>query len=195
MRWQGLHPFAAIVRAADGAEPPVVPYHDLRTLTGREARDPDLPAAAQLSREELARRERGGADVGVSDLLVELGVDAAHTLNHPGNPLLVALARRVQEALGVPVDAEDPGRVLLGGVRAPLEPDALRALGLPAEQARAHWLVGGTAVPQESVRTAQAAWYAGRPDVVAEGRARHADRFPLLGLCAPIGSAGAALRP
>ena len=28
VRWQGLHPFAAIVRAADGAEPPVVPVAD-----------------------------------------------------------------------------------------------------------------------------------------------------------------------
>lgn len=182
VRWQGLHPFQAIVRAPDGAEPPVVPYHDLRTLTGREPSAPDLTGAWHLSLAELARRERAGADVAVSDLLVELGAEAAHTLNHPGNPLLVALARRLQDALGCPADAADPGRVLLGGVRAPVEPAALVALGLPAGRARSDWTVAGATVGADDVVRAQTAWYATRPDVVAVGRARHAERLAVLGL-------------
>lgn len=182
VRWTGLHPFQAIVRADDGAEPPVVPYHDLRTLTGREPVDPDLPAAAEHSRAELARREQRDTDVGVSDVLIGLGIAAAHTLNHPGNALLIALAQRVQHSLGQPADATDPGRELLGGVRAPLEPDALAALGLDPTQARDHWLVGGQAIAAQEVLVAQRAWYATRPDVVAGGRTRHAERLAVLGL-------------
>ncbi len=82
----------------------------------------------------------------VSDLLPSFGVDAVHVLNHPGNGVLVALARRVQEALGVPVDAPEPERVLLGGIRAPLERGVLEALGLDVALAREHWLVGGEPV-------------------------------------------------
>lgn len=178
VRWQGLHPWQAIVRAADGAEPPVVPYHDLRTLTGRVPQDADLLAAARDSTAELVRRE-ATCDVVVSDLLA--GADAVHTLNHPGNRVLIELARRVQSHVGAPAAAADPGRVLLGGVRAPLEPVVLDALGLDAAPQQ-HWLVAGRHVPPGEVVAAQSAWYATRPDVVAEGMRRYAGRLPVLGL-------------
>ena len=178
VRWQGLHPWQAIVRAADGAEPPVVPYHDLRTLTGRVPHDADLVAAARDSTAELVRRE-AACDVVVSDLLA--GADAVHTLNHPGNRVLIELARRVQSHVGAPADAADPGRVLLGGVRAPLEPAVLEALGLDAAPQQ-HWLVASRHVPPGEVVAAQSAWYAARPDVVAEGMRRYAGRLPVLGL-------------
>jgi hypothetical protein len=170
------------VRLPDGAEPPVVPYHDLRTLTGRSPVRPDLAAAAEQSRAELARREQRDTDVGVSDLLLDLGLEAVHVLNHPGNALLRALAHRVQQALGCRPDAPDPGRVLLGGIRAPLEPAALTALGLPVSAARSSWLVHGEQVPPERVERAQRAWYAERPDAVAAGLARHGPRLAALGL-------------
>jgi len=182
VRDMAVHPWQAIVRVPDGAEPPVVPYHDLRTLTGRSPVDADLPAAAAASRAELARREARDCDVAVSDLLPSFGVDAVHVLNHPGNGVLVALARRVQAALGVPVDAADPGRALLGGIRAPLERIVLEALGLDVAQTRWHWLVGGEPLAASTVVAAQRAWYATRPDVVEEGLRRYADRLPLLGL-------------
>ena len=182
VRWAGLHPFQAIVRAADGAEPPVVPYHDLRTLTGRSPACPDLVGAAEQSLAELARREQRDTDIAVSDLLVGLGAGAAYTLNHPGNALLLALAGRVQQALDRPADAADPGRVLLGGVRTPLEPAALAALGVPVELARDHWLIGGEPVSADVVQQAQSAWYAARPDVVQAGLARYPERLALLGL-------------
>lgn len=182
VRDMAVHPWQAIVRVPDGAEPPVVPYHDLRTLTGLVPVDADLPAAAAASRAELARREARDCDVAVSDLLPSFGVDAVHVLNHPGNGVLVALARRVQEALGVPVDASDPGRALLGGTRAPLERRVLEALGLDLARTREHWLVAGEPLAAAAVEQAQRAWYATRPDVVAEGLRRYADRLPLLGL-------------
>lgn len=105
-----------------------------------------------------------------------------HTRNHPGNELLVGLARRVQPSLGAPPDAADPGRILLSGVRAPLEPAVLRALGLDRAAARDDWAVGGAPVLATTVVDAQRAWYATRPDVVAAGRERYAARLPLLGL-------------
>lgn len=181
VRYSGLHPWQAIVRVPDGAEPPVVPYHDLRTLTGREPGAVDLVAVAQASVDELSRRERRDTDVVVSDLLVGLGADAVHVLNHPGNGLLIGLARRIQAALGRPVDAQDPGRELLGGIRAPLEPRVLDALGLDAAP-REHWLVDGEPLPAEEVAAAHRAFYAARPDVVAAGLARHGPRLASLGL-------------
>ena len=86
------------------------------------------------------------------------------------------------EAVGALPDADEPGRALLGGVRAPLERCVLEALGLDPSLAREHWLVGGVEVPAAEVVSAQRAWYDRRPDVVAEGLRRHAERLPLLGL-------------
>lgn len=189
VRYAGLHPWTVIVRhpVDMAAVPPVVPYHDLRTLTAAAglppAPRPDAAAlreAAELSVSELAERERA-TDVGVADLLLGLGTDAAHTLNHPGNPVLIALARRVQAAVGLPADADDPGRALLGGVRAPLDPDVLDALGLDAEP-RDHWLVDGAPVDDGQVRAAQLAWYADHPQWVAAGLERHARRLRILSM-------------
>ncbi|QJY44581.1 WcbI family polysaccharide biosynthesis putative acetyltransferase [Pseudonocardia broussonetiae] len=189
VRYAGLHPWTVIVRHPldMAAVPPVVPYHDLRTLTAAAglppAPRPDaaaLRAAAALSVAELAAREEA-TDVGVADLLAGFGTDAAHTLNHPGNPVLIALARRVQAAVGLPPDADDPGRALLGGVRAPLDPDVLDALGLDAEP-RAHWLVDGVPVDDGQVRAAQRDWYSAHPEWVAAGLERHAPRREILAM-------------
>src|ERR1700761_5821746 len=75
IRYTGLHPYSAIVRHPQdmSAVPPVVPYHDLRTLSAAAGRrgplvNPTtyaLRALAQDSARELARRERR-TDVGVS---------------------------------------------------------------------------------------------------------------------------------
>ena len=190
VRFTGLHPWSAIVRHPSDRSvvPPVVPYHDLRTLaiaaggTDRGYPSPDrLRAVGVDSAAELARRERRFTDVGVSDLLVGLGVAAAHTLNHPGNPVLVELARRVQQAVGAPSDATDPGCPLLGGIRAPLEEPLLTALGLDVAP-RPHWLLDGRPVADQRVRHAQLAWYRDHPAWVDSGLHRHADRMRLLGL-------------
>lgn len=197
VRFTGLHPYSAIVRHPSdrSAVPPVVPYHDLRTLAYAAGGDLDCPpaGAAQLraagndSVDELARRERLHTDVGVSDLLLGLGVDAVHTVNHPGNKLLVALARRVQAAVGSPADAEDPGRELLGGIRAPLETSVVEALGLDNEP-RPDWLVGDEVVSVERVRDAQLGWYLRHPAWVDAGLRRHAHRMRRLGLGIGLGA-------
>lgn len=188
VRYAGLHPWTVIVRHPRdmAAVPPVVPYHDLRTLTAAAGLHPAPPpgatvlrAAAALTVAELAQRERT-TDVGVSDLLTGLGVEAAHTLNHPGNPVLIALARRLQAALGLPADATDPGRALLGGIRAPLDAAVLDALGLAAPP-RPYWVVDGAPVDDADVRAAQRDWYAAHPQWVAAGLERHARRLELLG--------------
>jgi hypothetical protein len=199
LRYLGLHPYQAIVRHPSDptAVPAGVPYHDLRIIAA--ARD-GVPTATAIERAgavtagpqalrtvgevslaELARREQS-CDVGVSDVVPGLGPDAVHTVNHPGNPLLIALARRVQAALGVPVEATDPGRVMLGGIRAPLQPTVLAALGLGSGAAREHWLVDGAAVPVADLVPEQLRWYAAHPQFVAAGLTRHADRVGLLGL-------------
>lgn len=199
VRFTGLHPYSAIVRHPSdrSAVPPVVPYHDLRTLAaaaGRVRSADDVPGvpAERLrvigidSVAELARRERLHTDVGVSDLLIGYGLDAAHTLNHPGNRVLVALARRIQQAVGAPVDAVDPGREMLGGIKAPLEEPVLRAWGLEPQGvdvvARPDWLVDGVPVTVDTVRQAQLEWYASHPDWVEAGLRRHAQPMRLLGL-------------
>ncbi|HTK62799.1 MAG TPA: WcbI family polysaccharide biosynthesis putative acetyltransferase [Pseudonocardia sp.] len=194
IRFTGLHPYSAIVRHPSdrSAVPPVVPYHDLRTLAVAAGRlretdeipevEPDrLREVGADAVDELARRERLYTDVGVSDLLIGYGVDAAHTLNHPGNSVLVALARRVQEAVGAPADAVDPGRELLGGIRAPLERPVLEAWGLDAP-GRPEWLVDGVPIPVDVVRRAQLEWYSSHPDWVEAGLQRHAKRLCTLGL-------------
>jgi hypothetical protein len=201
LRWPvirigALHPYQVIVRhpCDRSLDPPLVAYHDLRTVVAAAAPGElgplppaDAPAqayrdAATASVAELARRESAQCDVRVSDALAAAGAGAAHTVNHPGNPVLTALAQRVQAALGEPVDVGDPGRDLLGGVRAPLEPAVLAALGLGTGAARATWLVGGEPVDAQHVHRVQGAFYRADPGWLDAAQARHGERMALLGL-------------
>lgn len=83
--------------------------HRERPLTVRAVR-----AVADLSLDELRQREEAYGTMLESDLISSAGVDAAHTLNHPGNSVLIGVARRVQASLGLSPTAAEPGRVLLG---------------------------------------------------------------------------------
>ncbi|WP_345427127.1 WcbI family polysaccharide biosynthesis putative acetyltransferase [Pseudonocardia xishanensis] len=190
IRHPALHPWSAIVRHPrdPAVVPPVVPYHDLRVLAeaaGLAVDHEPGPAALREVGErgiaELARREARDADVGVSDLLTGLGAVAAHTLNHPGNPVLVALARRLQAAVGAPADAADPGRELLGGIRAPLDAAVVAAWGLDAEP-RPDWEVHGEPVSHRTLRAAHLRWYADHPEWLAAGLTRHGDALRILGV-------------
>jgi hypothetical protein len=195
VRYTGLHPWQAIVRHPGdrSRNPPVVPYHDLRTVAaalrpGALAPLGSFPAPPAGLREveaasvaELARREAAGTDVGVSDVLTGLGAAAAHTVNHPGNAVLRVLAERVQAALGLTAGTTDPGRHLLGGVRAPLEPAVLAARGL-AGPGRADWVVGGEPVAAEHVHAVQARAYRDDPGWLSAATARHAATMDVLGL-------------
>ena len=192
IRYAGLFPFQAIVRAAGVGDPPVVPYHDLRTLaeaaTGaRPASGAEASAYCEVARQsvaELARREQRHEAVVVSDLLGPAGAGAVHTVNHPGNEVLRGLARRVLDRLGRDLDVPDPGRTLLDSVRTPLQAEVLEALGLDVAAARGHWLVGGDVVEDGAVREAQLRFYAEHPQLVAAGLERHGDTLALLGLVA-----------
>jgi hypothetical protein len=158
----------------------VVPYHDLRALASASGQPifgrPSAAAYREIAARSLAeldRRERGSCDLGVSDLLTGLGAGAVHTVNHPANGLLIALARRLQAAAGAPADAADPGRELLGGIRAPLDAEVLDALGLDAAP-RPDWCVDGRPVPVATVIDRQIAWYRSHPGWVTAGLERYA---------------------
>jgi hypothetical protein len=195
LRYAGLYPFQVIVRhpADRSVVPPGVPYHDLRTLVaaaeGRDADDPwdvevspaALSAVAELSRAELFRRERRDTDVGVSDVLTRHGADAAHTINHPGNPVLADLAARILANLGLRHAVEPLDHTLLGSVYAPLEQRVLDALGIDAP-ARTDWLVEGKPLRANDVHAVQLQWYRANPDYLTLAAQRHAAVLDLLGL-------------
>lgn len=193
-----LHPFQALVRVPTVGDPPVVPYHDLRTLAlaasiygSRTAaapvgRPPVLPdgvrEVARRSQQELRRREGEHGTLAAHDLLETAGARASHTLNHPGNPVLVGLAQRVLDALEDGSTAADPGRTLLRSVIAPLDAAVLDALGLDTSYARAGWQVDGEPVSDEDVVEEQLRWYGHHPEVVRAGLQRHAAQLEVLGL-------------
>ncbi len=195
VRYAGLHPFQIIVRhpSAPSAVPAGVPYHDLRTVLAVHHRrkeyerwdvdvaDENLRAAADLSRCELVRRERRDTDVAISDALVPAGRHAAHTINHPGNVVLVELARRILTAAGIDCPVREPDHDLLGSVRAPLDPRVLRALGLEGP-ATAHWVKDGAEHGADDVHRTHMCWYAEHPEFISAALTRHAERLHALGL-------------
>jgi hypothetical protein len=194
IRYGGLFPFQVIVRhpANPAAVPAGVPYHDLRTVlavmsghTRFDEWDVDVEperirAAAQWSVDQLATRERRHCDIGISDVLIGLGADAAHTINHPGNAVLLALGGRVLEALGAsaPLSLQ---RELLGNIRAPLEDRVIDALGLEAP-ARSCWAIDGASMTEEDVYERQMRWYVDHPEFIDAALNRYGELVAILGL-------------
>lgn len=195
IRYAGLYPFQVIVRhpADRSVTPPVVPYHDLRTLVaardGLGVGDPwdvevgaeAIRAVAEASVAELARREARDTDVGVSDVLLRHGADAAHTINHPGNPVLVDLASRILALRDVAATPAAPPRPLLSSVYAPLEERVLRAHGISALP-RDQWRVDDDEITPQQVHEAQLRWYRDNPDYIDLAVERHGPVMELLGL-------------
>lgn len=192
VRCSAYQPFQAIVRDPRDVsrDPPVVPYHDLRTLAsarrGEDLLSADVSAEAcsvigEASKAELRRRERAQCDVGISDIFDRPELGDMFTINHPGNRVLVKLAQRIQQAIGRPADAVDPGRNLLGELTAPVPAPALAALGLPGPAAR-NWKVRGRDIPSAEIHQVQWQWYRDNPWVVDAGYARHRDTLKTLGL-------------
>ncbi|HET7799605.1 MAG TPA: WcbI family polysaccharide biosynthesis putative acetyltransferase [Humibacillus xanthopallidus] len=188
--YAGLHPWQIVHHDAEAGDPPIVPYHDARTVLraagGELATDARAAAAvSSWSIDELRRREKAAGAVPVSDLVLSAGAGAMRTINHPANPVLVALARRLQEVLGLTATAVDPGRRLLDVLHAPVSADVLDELGLDPAAAREDWLVSGEAVPAHEVEHAQLAWLVDRPRVVADIVRRHRPQLDLLAGRAP----------
>lgn len=190
IRFAGLYPWQAIVRPPrdPSADPPIVPYHDLRTLaaaagSATPARpSPDaLRAITAASLDELRSREERHRTVQISDAFAHPSFAHMRTINHPGNPVLEVLAARVHDRLGLDGATAPLSRPMLDRVHAPREEPVIELFGLPDEP-RAHWLVDGQPVADAEVRAAQLAWYREHPDVVQAGLSRHADAMRVLGL-------------
>lgn len=199
MRWAGLHPTQAIVRTPAG-DPPVVPYHDLRTVaacrrTDAAASIADVVAARptvsvvavsalrDASLGELTRRIEAHHAVDVRDVFTRAGRRSAYVINHPTNDALVEVADLVAASLGLGAPREfDPGRTLLGSVVAPLNLDAAALAQVPVtdDDIDAVWRVQGVAVPDEDVAGAHVAWYREHPQALADAVARHGGLLDLM---------------
>ncbi|GAA1938513.1 WcbI family polysaccharide biosynthesis putative acetyltransferase [Nocardioides hwasunensis] len=180
LRYSGLHPFHLLVHppGLDRPDPPLVPYHDVRTVLaadderrGRPAREPieltteAVRTVAAASVAELVRREQLHDTVVVSDLFDIPTADAMRTINHPGNAVLVPAAARLRHALGLEARAPGVDRPLLASVRAPLLPAVVVAHGLDVP-ATHHWTIDGRTVTAEEVAATHLAWYARRPEML-----------------------------
>ena len=189
LRFDGLMPYQAIIRDPDdpSLNPPVVPYHDLRTLVAAAgvassaAPSPDAyRRAAAMSVEQIRRRERAHGAVVVSDYLETNPV--WHTVNHPDNATLTFMAQRVLDALGLKGEPQPPDYEMLGGLDAPVDPDAAAALGVSVE-GRDVWRDRATGViDADEIRAAQLEFYRERPALVRHGLERHAERIANLEL-------------
>lgn len=191
LRFDGLMPHQAIIRDPEdpSLNPPVVPYHDLRTLVaaagyaGAAAPSPDaLRRAAAMSVEQMRVRERAHGAVVVSDYLETNPV--WHTVNHPDNATLAFMASRVLEELGLSDEPVAPDYEMLGRLDAPIDAAAADALGVSVT-GRDEWRERGAGIiDADEIRAAQLEFYRERPALVAHGLQRHAERIANLGLLA-----------
>ena len=187
-------------------DPPMVPYHDLRTVAEAAAEHGLIPWPAALRRpgqgdddaplplspeairgfaeesvQRLREREERFGTVVVSDAVAAERGAGFHSANHPDNPLLEQLARAVLAELGVDKEVRAPDRLLLGHVLSPIEGQIVDALGLDVEP-REHWLVGGEPVPDADVREAHLGWFRENPEALPPGLERHGELMRRLGL-------------
>lgn len=194
LRYAGLHPFHLLVHppGLERPDPPVVPYHDVRTVlaaaderAGRARRPPlrltvgAVRAVAEASLAELARREDEHGTVVVSDLLAAPTSETMRTINHPGNDLLVPVTARLRAALGLEVRAPVVDRPLLASIRAPLLPEVVAAHGLGVPPTTA-WTVDERTVTRSAVEAAHLAWFRDRPDMLDAAEARTGPLLELL---------------
>lgn len=189
-------------------DPPVVPYHDLRTVAEAAAQEGLIPWPAALRRpgqgdddagprlplspeairglaaesvQRLREREERFGTVVVSDAVAAERGAGFHSANHPDNPLLEQLARAVLAELGVDKEVRAPERLLLGHVLSPIEGQIVEALDLEVEP-REHWVVGGEPVSDADVREAHLGWFRDNPVALAPGLERHGALMRQLGL-------------
>ncbi|MFI8632702.1 WcbI family polysaccharide biosynthesis putative acetyltransferase [Microbacterium sp. NPDC077663] len=172
VRYAGLYPFQAALHVPGVEEtPPIVAYHDVRTLAEaagapvRTRLDRDaVQAEAAASLAELRRREEP-LDVGVSDVFARPHFELVRTVNHPGNEVILAIGARVLRALGRDGEPIDPGRPLLNSVHAPREDWVIDAWGLD-DDPDPSWSVDGRSVDPAEVREAHLEWYRRHPQFV-----------------------------
>lgn len=177
--WSSLHPYQFLARNEEVPDPPGVPYHDLR-IVARAAGLPEprlsadqLRSIADSTAAELRRRQDAGGTLRGDDLFEQAGARASNTVNHPANPVLLGMAGRILDRLGLPGSVRDPGRELLRSIFTPIEQATLTALGLSGEP-REHWILDGREVQQEEIRDVQIEWLRANPGALdlAVGTAR-----------------------
>ena len=187
VRHRALHPMQAVVRFPDVAvaDPPLVAYHDLRVIA--EALGSPLPpltpdGVRRIARDSTlalrTREERAGA-VPISDVFESPHADLLRTMNHPGNPVFVELARRVRERLGLTAELPPLGRPLLSSVIAPIEPVIVETWQL-ATAPDPYWTVEGERIHADAVAEAHRRWYAEHPRSLALVAERLADDLTVL---------------
>ncbi|GAB49898.1 WcbI family polysaccharide biosynthesis putative acetyltransferase [Mobilicoccus pelagius] len=191
--YSGLHPFQVGRDPSAGLpDPPLVPYHDLRSVAAAAGTVPVEEArhtfpSAQVIREYAAwqlfriRQEEGRTDCAIAASVRSAGLEAVHTVDRPGNPLLLRIARNVLAALDAEDTVVDPTTMLLGQCRSPVDARIAEALGTPAPDTDS-WTIHGRELTLEQIRDAQISWYRGHPDVVKAVIAAEAPRMHLLGL-------------
>lgn len=196
MRWTALMPTLAIVRAPGVGDPPVAPYHDLRVLTAAARGESTVeltsptPEAVWAAREESLRQLRVRQDahhaLDAASILDAAGPNAVHVINHPGNGVLTEVAAAILAEAGLSATVPDPGRVLLGGIRAPIYASTLEALGHDPDDLiggpHDDWIIHGERIPEQDIAAEHLRWYAQNPSVVTAGLARHEELISRLGL-------------
>ncbi|MEO9322124.1 WcbI family polysaccharide biosynthesis putative acetyltransferase [Nocardioides sp. C4-1] len=189
VRYAGLHPYHLLVHPPGirDPDPPLVPYHDVRTVLAAAARPAPPPltpdavlAVAAASVAELDRRERVGGLVTVSDLLTRPVADSMRTINHPGNAVLEPLAARVRAAVGLPPAPPGVDRPLLAGTHAPLMAEVVAAHHLDVAPTT-RWQVAGRPLEVAAVTTLHVDWLRRRPEVLAVALERVEPLLELLG--------------
>ena len=132
-----------------------------------------------MSIEQMRIRERAYGTVVVSDYLETTPV--WHTINHPNNATLAHMAQQILAALGSTAQPQMPDYEMLGGLQGPVDKQAALALGV--EVHRDEWTDRTLGVIDQQLITAgHFDYYRSRPDVVAHGLKRHAERVENLGL-------------
>lgn len=187
VRHRALHPMQAVVRLPDVAvtDPPLVAYHDLRLIA--EALDvrlmpltPDLVRRiAAESTITLRSREEKADAVPIADVFDRPHADLMRTMNHPGNPVFVELARRVRDRIGLIAAPQPVGRPLLASIVAPLEPVVVETWQLEAPP-DPFWTVEGERIHADTVAEAHRQWYRENPRSLALAADRHAGDLTLL---------------
>jgi hypothetical protein len=194
IRFAGLYPTHVLIRppADPSLSPPIVAYHDLRTLAEAADRLHDrttplrlvtpesVRAVGDRSLQELRSREAQHNTVVVSDLFERPDFDQMRTINHPGNSVWSELAARIRSELGQAPHTVDPGRAVLNNVHAPRSAEVAEAYDL-ATPPTSHWVVDEVDVADEVVRDAHLRWYEQHPDVIDAGIARHRVALETLG--------------
>lgn len=192
LRFDGLFPYHAIIRdpSDPSRNPPLIPYHDLRLVLAANRRlsapvvaspsDDALRQAAELSIMQLRIREHRHATIAISDALKTTPV--WHTINHPDNATLATMAQRVLDEIAPGHQAHSPDdREMLGGLDAPVDPDAARALGVHVS-GREQWDAQGAIIGTSRIVTEHLHFYRANPQIVRAGLDRHAERLSVLGI-------------